>query len=163
MIVARDPGTREYLGSICLLPPYSSQKNRKIHFLWTVLQLGVPPLPTQMGAETSARFNAFQQVLEEQHEEIMQHIPQHWCVLNLGVSPAAQKKGVGRKLIAAAAELAGDLPMYLECNDDNVPFYQKQGFTLAKQFLITPKGNIEDAMPFPYNGMVHVKSELAEL
>ena len=83
--------------------------------------------------------------------------------MNLGVSPAAQGKGVGRKLIAAAAELAGDLPMYLECSDDNVPFYQKQGFTLAKQFLITPKGNLEDAMPFPYNGMVHVKSELAEL
>jgi len=158
VLTARDPKTQEYLGSIGLIPPYSSSSKRNFHFTWTVLQLGVPPSTNK---ETKARLEAFRRTLEEQHEKNMLRIP-HWHVINLGVVPNAQGRGVGTALLQAAFEIAGDLPLYLACQDDKVSFFQKNGFAVSQRFMLEPRG-IENATPFPFNAMVRLKQEQYEV
>lgn len=158
VLAARDPKTQEYLGSICLIPPYSSSQKRNLHFLWTVIQHGVPP---PMNKETKARFNSFQKILEEQHMGIMKTTP-HWQIINLGVVPNAQGRGLGTQLLQAALEIADDVPLYLRCTDENVPFVQNNGFDINKRFFLQPNGDAT-AEPFPLNGMVHVKQEQLEV
>jgi len=156
VLIARDPKTQEYQGSICLIPPYSSFQKRNLHFLWTVIQHGVPP---PLNKETKTRFDCFQKQLEEQHTETMKSTP-HWQIITLGVVPNAQGRGVGTQV---AWEIADDVPLYLECTDENVPFFQKNGFEINRRFFLEPKGDKTSAESFPFYGMVHVKREQLEV
>mmetsp|Transcript_39150 Transcript_39150/g.75028 ORF Transcript_39150/g.75028 Transcript_39150/m.75028 type:complete len:272 (-) Transcript_39150:235-1050(-) len=146
------------IGALCIIPPYPSQWLFNLHFMRTVIPLGVPE-PRSMGNEVNARFEAFLAGTESGHKSVMGESP-HWYVVNLGVAPRSQGKKVGMKLIKTAIALAGDLPIYLECHDGNVAFYQKAGFEVARHLTLTPKarGSPGDTT-FPYNVMTkgHIK------
>ena len=57
----------------------------------------------------------------------------YWLyVTDLGVDREYEGKGIGRRLMKAAHELAGgekDIAMYLIANEDAIPFYEKLGMT----------------------------------
>lgn len=145
-----DNGT--FLGAIGLIPPYRSRTLFTLHFYRTILPYGWPA-PLNMGEEIAARFSAFS-VMSQLHEDCTKTVPQHWYVQFIAVSPKAQGKGVGTKLMKAAMALAGNnLPMYLECHNDNVPYYERFGFKVEKMIEIVPKG-INDTTTFQMNGMV---------
>ena len=58
-------------------------------------------------------------------------------ILSLGVSPKAQRRGFGRRLLRAAMTRAGDLSVriaHLEVAEDNLParaLYRAEGFTAS--------------------------------
>ena len=75
--------------------------------------------------------------------------------------PAVRTANVGRKLVAAAiafAELHQKAPVYLECHDGNVRFYEKMGFTNEKRYEIQEKDPAEGALALHYNSMVYSMS-----
>ena len=138
------------LGAVGFIPPYKNERMYILHFYRTVIPLG-KPAAINMCEGPAARCKAFSRVTEE-HKELMNGIP-HWYILVIGVSPEAQGKGVGRKLIEAAIAIAGDMPMYLDCHNGNVPFYEKLGFSAGKRYDIIPE-KIEDTSSFQMNGMI---------
>lgn len=145
-----DDGT--FLGCVALLPPYKNQTLYTLHFLSSILPLG-KPVPKKMGIDVSARFDAFTMQCDKEQKEYMKGIP-HWSVGAAAVSPQAQGKGVGRKLLQTVIAIAGNTPIYLECDDGTVAFYEKMGFSVKKQFDLVPKG-IEDTTSFIENVMVY--------
>ncbi|MDA0183196.1 GNAT family N-acetyltransferase [Solirubrobacter phytolaccae] len=61
----------------------------------------------------------------------------HWTGLVLGVHPAAQGTGVGRRVIAAALDVVNDEPAYLEvCEGGPITLYARFGF--ATHARVTP-------------------------
>ena len=57
----------------------------------------------------------------------------HWYLAVLGVDPAFQGRGLGRRLVDAFVEIAraDRVPAYLECDrDESVAFYRRQGFVV---------------------------------
>lgn len=150
VIVARDnEGT--YMGSVCIVPPYKSRRLFSLHFMRSVLPLG-KPVPYKFGKEAGARFDAFNTCMKE-HHHIMKDCEPHWYVANLGVAKEAQGKGVGRILNQAAIAIAAGEPLYLDCLDSNVAFYEKMGYEHKKQYMMTPK--TQNPISLPFNGMVH--------
>ena len=148
LLVCRDEhGT--FLGAIGLIPPYASERLFTLHFYRTIIPLGLPSA-TRTDKDLAARFQAFA-AMESMHKDLMKGIP-HWYVQVVGVSERAQGKGVGKKLIQTAIDLAGGMPMYLDCNNGNVRFYEKVGFAVGKKIEISPKG-IEDTSTLEMNGM----------
>lgn len=107
------------------------------------------PVPS-FWKDSSARFDTFTSQTEACHHELMSSHP-HLYVTLLGVSPSAQGKGVGKRLIRALVAISEGLPIYLECNEGNIAFYSKQGFKLLRQMSLQPKG---DAEPFPFAAML---------
>jgi len=116
------------------------------------------PLPYRKEKAIGARFDGFR-VLEREHQQFMKDQP-HWYVSTLGVLSAAQGRGIGRMLVETAKTLAGSLPLYLECHDDNVAFYQKCGLKVHTRFMLKPGSQASqdgpDAAAFPYNSMVYM-------
>jgi len=139
-----------FLGGVGMIPPYKSHTFFNLHFYRSVIPLGMPPA-MRTDKNIAARFRGFSQV-QAVHKELMKDIP-HWYVQVVSVLPNAQGKGVGRKLVEAAIAIAGDTPMFLECHDNNVAFYEKFGFTVGKRYDVVPKGS-DDTTPFPMNSMV---------
>ncbi len=149
ILVCRDEdGT--LLGMIGLIPPYRSYARFTVHFYRTVLSYGKPPA-LDMGDEIAARFKAFE-VMSELHKDSTKGIP-HWYIQVIGVSDKAQGKGIGTKLMNAAIAMAGGLPMYLDCHNENVSYYEQFGFRVEKKVTIVPKG-IQDTSTLEMNGMV---------
>jgi len=149
ILVCRDKdGT--FLGAVGLIPPYENQTLYTLHFYRTVIPMGLPA-PVKADKNIAARFQAFSRVATE-HEELMKGIP-HWYVQVIGVSDNAQGKGVGTRLMEAATAMAGGMPMYLDCHNGNVSFYERLGFVVGRNYEIVPK-EIEDTSTFEMNGMV---------
>jgi len=94
-----------------------------------------------------ARFLSFGQS-EQHHHEIMQDcLKDHWHILNLGVAPS-----VGRCLLEQAIHLAGQKPLFLECHNENVSYYEKFGFQRKKNYdFQTPRD--ESKSTFSFNAM----------
>jgi GNAT superfamily N-acetyltransferase len=72
--------------------------------------------------------------------------PRHWYLMALGVDPAEQGKGRGRKLLLAGLRRADSSggPCYLETNtEESAAFYSRRGFD------VVGSGNLPDAGP-PY-------------
>lgn len=149
LLVCRN-GDGTFLGAVGLIPPYRYHMLFTLHFYRTVIPRG-KPAPLKMGNDIAARFTAFGAMMQL-HEDCMKGIP-HWYVQVIGVSDKAQGKGVGTKLMNAAMDMAGDMPMYLDCHYDNVPYYEKFGFIVKKKIEIVPKG-IQDTSTLEMNGMV---------
>ena len=67
----------------------------------------------------------------------------HWYLMALGVEPGRQRQGVGSQLlrpVLARADETG-VPCYLETEtEQNVAFYQKQGFEIAFEGAIADAG-----------------------
>ena len=63
----------------------------------------------------------------------------YWLyVTDLGVDRAYQRRGIGRRLMKAAHELAGgekDIAVYLIANENAVPFYEKLGMEKADDVM----------------------------
>jgi ribosomal protein S18 acetylase RimI-like enzyme len=159
--VDNESGT--YQGSICLIPPVSSSLYMA-YMLKTMLGVGKPPSAITEDAVRNARFKSFGQTIE-QHHDVMKDAHKHWYVLVLGVGVSAQGKRVGTRLLQQAAYLAGDLPVFLECHDGNVAFYQKNGYELKKRYMFGPayskdvKCSASDEAQFPFDAMVYQKNQ----
>lgn len=148
VIAYRDKKSGELLGCVSLIPPYQTGWLYKAHFMRTVVPLG-RPVPSMLGADVNRRFEGFLYV-EKVHEEVMHGQP-HWYVANLGVAPSAQGRGIGRRLLTVSKALAGKHPLFLECHDGNVPFYQKFGYEVASRFDLAPTGETS----YHFNAMVN--------
>ncbi len=81
---------------------------------------------------------------------------QHWYLVVLGVRPEAQRRGLGRRLIAPVLERADHEGMacYLETSDRaNVPYYERFGFSVINDALpLVPRGPTHVAMRRPPSG-----------
>mmetsp|Transcript_18505 Transcript_18505/g.43137 ORF Transcript_18505/g.43137 Transcript_18505/m.43137 type:complete len:267 (+) Transcript_18505:106-906(+) len=153
ILVQRDPETGEFQGSIALIPPYKSWAFREAQFLLSVIPLG-QPVPRELGC--GDRFDKFVQI-DKKHEELLKtklkdQSSKIWHVQNLAVSPDHQGKGIGRKLLEAARRLcaANGGSLYLECHDENFPFYDKMGYERLERF---PLSDEKDG-PYYYNAML---------
>lgn len=63
----------------------------------------------------------------------------YWLyVTDLGVDRAYERRGIGRRLMRRALELAGgekDIAVYLVANEKAIPFYQKLGMKKAEDVM----------------------------
>jgi ribosomal protein S18 acetylase RimI-like enzyme len=57
--------------------------------------------------------------LMDEHDQLMHNTP-HLYVAMLRVSDTAQGKGIDRKALEIAIEVAGDMAIYLECHNEKV-------------------------------------------
>lgn len=77
----------------------------------------------------------------------------HWYLVVLSVRPEAQRRGLGSRLVEPALGRADreGLPCYLETSDpDNVPFYERFGFSVSEPSLaLVPGGPTHVAMRRP--------------
>ena len=148
-----------YLGAMCLIPPVHHMLYKAYMIKTAIAGLGQPPEVVRNDPERNARFAAFEQTLEH-HEDVMKgkYADNHWYVQTLGVAVSAQGKRVGSRLLKQAVHLAGDVPIFLDCHDGNVAFYEKNGYQVKKRYTIQPKvpsSNKHDIEGFPFNGMVY--------
>lgn len=141
----------KFLGSMTLAPVKSVGGVRQgIQFVLALLPMLCSRRPANMKVKAvQQRMDAFG-VTEEKHKEIMKG-QEHMYVVQVGVAPAAQRQGVGRRLLAAAVQLANGKPLFLECHDGNVPFYEAHGY-VRHPYVVTPSDKALTSIP--YNGMV---------
>ena len=92
--------------------------------------MGMKPFLTQMKYDSYA---------EKIHGEL---VPEpHWYLWGLAVHPGFQNQGAGSRLMQPILEQADlhNLPCYLETHvEQNIPYYQKRGFAVARS--IKPPG-----------------------
>ncbi len=87
--------------------------------------------PLLAGPATLARSLGAQRVIEAHHPA-----HEHFLVWMFAVSPAHQRRGLGRRLMreALAAADAGAVPAYLWTgNPDNLPYYRSYGFEVLAE------------------------------
>mmetsp|Transcript_36209 Transcript_36209/g.87649 ORF Transcript_36209/g.87649 Transcript_36209/m.87649 type:complete len:266 (+) Transcript_36209:36-833(+) len=141
----------KYQGSLVLIPPVKPFLYKAYEFA-SIAHNGKPPSFVWDDASRKARFHAFTEREKRHHEVMHDCIDDHWNVLILGVAPSAQGKRVGSRLLQQAIHLGGDKPLFLDCHNGNVPYYEKHGFQVGKNYAFeTPKGTSKSA--FYYNAM----------
>jgi GNAT superfamily N-acetyltransferase len=104
---------------------------------WGAIRTGALRLPLKVGAAGFARLARWEQVTDAVHR---MHAPgPHWYLYVLGVDPAAQRRGVARRLLEPTldeADTAG-LPCYLETQERrNLPIYERFGFHVVEQAVL---------------------------
>jgi ribosomal protein S18 acetylase RimI-like enzyme len=121
--------TPQITGAACWLPPESTtvsiERLLRTDALTTSLKMGLPALRRMNNSENYMRSTQRRCIVEP-----------HWYLWVIGVDPACQGQGVGGMLLRAGLERAdaSGLPCYLETmNPENVPLYQKFGFTIASE------------------------------
>ncbi|MFI9508071.1 GNAT family N-acetyltransferase [Nocardia sp. NPDC052566] len=71
------------------------------------------------------------------------HLPEpHWYLAVIGTDPGVRGTGYGQALMRSRLEIcdAQQIPAYLESsNPDNLPYYERWGFTVTKE-IILPNG-----------------------
>lgn len=121
--------TPERDGVALWLPPGETKMT-----LGRMYKAGMLSAPLKLGLSAFGRFQGFTQHADELHKKSAP-MP-HYYLFLLGVSPAAQGKGVGGLLLAdmlGKVDREG-MPAYLETqNERNVGFYQKFGFEVAAE------------------------------
>lgn len=100
--------------------------------------LGVAPTALFSFSLSEQRRNTiYSRYTDEVHEQAISR--PHWYLWGLGVEPSRQHQGLGGQLIQpilARADRDG-LPCYLETtNGANVPFYERQGFTIVSDGIV---------------------------
>jgi ribosomal protein S18 acetylase RimI-like enzyme len=121
--------TPQITGVACWLPPESTTVSLK-----RLLRIGALTTSLKMGLPGLQRLNNAEDYMRNTHKRCI--VEPHWYLWVLGVDPACQGQGVGGMLLRAGLERADSsgLPCYLETmNPDNVPLYQKFGFTIASE------------------------------
>jgi GNAT superfamily N-acetyltransferase len=89
--------------------------------------------------------------------EVDEHHPKepHWYLGVLGTSPAHQGKGVGSAVLQPVLEHCDEagLPAYLESSKEaNIPFYNRHGFAVTREFKAPRDGPTVWAMWRPPQG-----------
>ncbi|KAJ6250063.1 gnat family acetyltransferase [Anaeramoeba flamelloides] len=139
----RDEANGDLLGSILVYQPgyYVSLFQYLVGF-----ELKIPIFWSRKsrkegwGSIVSSKFNQMSNEVMKVHKKLLNN-RKHWVVDLLAVVQSAQGKGVGTKLLDSVKALAfeGGHPIYLECHDNNVGFYEKQGFKRIHTENIKPK------------------------
>jgi GNAT superfamily N-acetyltransferase len=92
------------------------------------------PGPILAGPAVLARSLRAERIFEKAHPEY-----DHFLVWMFGVSPAKQRSGLGRRLMAEALTRADEaaVPAYLwTSNPDNVPYYRSHGYEVIGECTI---------------------------
>jgi GNAT superfamily N-acetyltransferase len=116
-------------GTACFLPPEHSRIST-----WEYIQAGILQAPFKWGLKDYRRVLECEEVVEQMHDQVMQGRP-HFYLWWLAVDPPRQHQGMGSALMVPGFEKADrqKQPVYLETHaEQNVAFYQKRGFTLAR-------------------------------
>jgi GNAT superfamily N-acetyltransferase len=96
-------------------------------------QLGPPPR-NKMTEGAGRRFGLFGPLMEALEEQALPPGTPHWYVLCFSVSPTAQGRGYGARLLRWLGRCAdhNNVPILLEtCGDRNRQFYEGSGFELG--------------------------------
>jgi ribosomal protein S18 acetylase RimI-like enzyme len=132
-------GTAEKDGVLMMLPP--DQTEMTIDKLY---KSGTIAAPFKMGWASLARMFRFMDFAEKEHKAAI--ASDHYYIMTVGVLPARQGMGVGKKLMTKALEIvdANEMPCFLETrNKNNVPIYQRLGFEVVTDKEI-PKGGLHN-------------------
>lgn len=131
-------GAGEPLTSVALwLPPGETDVGRV-----AMLRAGILGPMLRLGLSGSGKFARAGQVFEGAHERAVAGA-EHWYLMDLGVEPAQQGRGVGGALIAPMLlRIDGEgLPVYLEtANERNIEFYRRHGFEVVAEQRVPPDG-----------------------
>lgn len=103
---------------------------------------GLAALPEVMGEDAYSRFFGAIDLAEKFHK--MDASEPHWYTMVLGVDPAFQGQGYGKKLLdpVMGQARADGTPVYLEtAQPKNITFYQKMGFRLLRE-VAEPSGGL---------------------
>jgi ribosomal protein S18 acetylase RimI-like enzyme len=116
-------------GAAVWLPPGSSFMTPE-----RVAASGLDASPAVLGEEAFGRFMGVMEHLEAFHQKDV--APEHWYLAGIGVRAEARGMGLAVSWIEEVATRADQrgVPCYLETAEaDNVPFYEKRGFTVVRQ------------------------------
>lgn len=121
--------TPDIAGLAIWLPPGQT------HFTtWRYIRSGFLLTPFVMGIRRSlTQAMRYEDLAQKAHTEIVPGL--HWYLWGLAVDPEKQGKGIGSLLMQPGLQCADaqHLPCYLETHDpENIPFYLKHGFDLAR-------------------------------
>ena len=100
--------------------------------LWRYIRAGFLPVEYKLGRAGYRRMMANEAYIEAVHAEQMPG--PHWYLWFVAVEPAAKGCGIGSMLIRhkLAQADADHIPCYLETHNlNNVPFYEKLGFSVV--------------------------------
>jgi ribosomal protein S18 acetylase RimI-like enzyme len=131
--------TAEKDGVLMILPPEQTRMT-----IGKIYRSGILAAPFRMGWAPFSRMMTFMDFAEEEHKAAASF--DHYYILTVGVLPARQGMGVGKKLMARALAIAdaNNMPCYLETqNKNNVPIYQRFGFEVVSDKEI-PKGGLHN-------------------
>lgn len=139
--------TPDITGAACWLPPENTSVRIK-----RLLSVGAMGISLKMGPAGMQRMSHAEDYMKDVHQRCLAE--EHWYLWVLGVEPTCQGQGIGGRLLRAGLQRAdaAHLPCYLETmNPNNVPLYQKFGFTIASE------GNIPGSSVYMW-GMVRSAS-----
>lgn len=106
-----------------------------------LLRTGLMVSILALGPGPMARFLKSANYLEKLQKKVISE--PHWTLVQLGVEPDRQGKGIGGNLIQPVLTQAdvGNLPCYAESADErNLNFYQKHGFKVREQGRVPGNG-----------------------
>jgi ribosomal protein S18 acetylase RimI-like enzyme len=121
--------TPQLTGAACWLPPQNTTVS-----IMRLLRTGALTTSLQMGLLALRRLNNAEDYMRTTQKRCL--VEPHWYLWVIGVEPACQGQGIGGMLLRAGLERAdtSGLPCYLETtNPQDVPLYQKFGFTIASE------------------------------
>jgi ribosomal protein S18 acetylase RimI-like enzyme len=121
--------TPDISGVIFTLPPGHTRISQ-----WEYIRNGFLLTSLYMGPREFNRSNFCEDFVGSTHEEIMKGRP-HTYLWGLVVDPAQKARGIGRALLQPVLAKADveKMPVYLETHDENnVAYYQRHGFDLAR-------------------------------
>jgi len=143
----------KFQGAMIIFPPIPSFRFTAC-MVAGLPKMGLPPSAIWNDAGRKARLFAYADDAERYHHEAMKDcINDHWMLLLIGVAPSAQGKRVGTRLLQQVFHLAGDKPLYLDCHNGNVPYYEKNGFKCAKNYAFQPAKDTSKSTLFYFNSM----------
>lgn len=106
-----------------------------------ILRTGLFLLPLKLRRQELERCMRLSNYADRLHKKLVPG--PHWYLYGLGVEPSLQGQGVGHALlepVLAQADRDG-LACYLDTNNEkNVPFYERNGFTIISQGQAIPNG-----------------------
>jgi GNAT superfamily N-acetyltransferase len=104
-----------------------------------IMRSGLFLLPFRLKWHEFTRSTQLANFAEQLHKRTV--AGRHWYLYELGVDPSVQGQGVGRTLLQPVLGQACQEGMvcYLDTyNEKNLPFYERNGFTIADQGQVNP-------------------------
>ena len=121
-------GTDHYAGQAVWISP-----NKQVGFM-SAARAGFFALPIQFGLDGLSRFMILGKYVEALRKDSAPE--RHWYLMALGVSPSAQRQGIGSSLLQPILAKADkeETPCYLETfSERNLMFYSRHGFEVTNQ------------------------------